>query len=483
MPIFAHDAARTEPQVKPMNESADTRQYLGPIRLAAGEKRSQVFVYLSVVMPAAWITSFFNLMQPLLINEQLGVPAGDQGMLAGLLGSTQQGAFLILISLAGAFADQYGRRTALIIALLGFALCAVLYPLASVVWMLFVVRFLQGASQTGFTAGGATKIMDYPDNDSRGKFVSLIFFCNSGSTAIVVALITSRMPSWFRNAGFPAAEATRYSFWIMAVIALAGAASAFFFLEKDSQRHRAAKGHGQPQTLSVTRKRGNLAETLSRLREVVAHARRNPRFAVVLLLGAVIRTDSVIMGTFLGLWIVNAAKLRGMDAIEATKTIGLLTGIMSVSSFIIPPLFGILADRMNRLKLLLISMGATALGFGAIGLIENVFGLAIIAVIIGIGIAEGAQTISAQSLFAEEAPAHLRGSAMGLFVFLGTSSVVLINLLGGYLFDAVGFTAPFVMEGLLNLVFLILALLMIKGQRGKLAAEQDAAARTPNDGA
>ena len=465
-----------------MNESADTREYLGPIRLAAGEKRSQVLLFLTVVLPAGWATGFFTLMQPLIINEQLGVPAGNQGMLAGLLGSAQQAAFLIFISLAGAFADHCGRRTALIIALLGFALCAVVYPLAGVVWMLFVVRFLQGAFQTGWTVGGATKIMDYPDNDSRGKFVGLMLICQSGSAAIVVSLITSRMPSWFRNAGFPAAEATRYSFWIMAVVALAGAASAFFFLEKDSHRHLAVKGHGKPESRPVTRKRGNLAETLSRIGAVLAHARKNPRFAVVLLLGAVIRTDSVIMGTFLGLWIVNAAKLRGMDAIEATKTIGLLTGIMSVAAFVTPPLFGILADRMNRLKLLLISMGATALGFGAIGLIENVFGLAIIAVIIGIGIAEGAQTISAQSLFAEEAPAHLRGSAMGLFVFLGTSSVVLINLLGGYLFDAVGFTAPFVMEGALNLVFLILALLMIRGQRGRHAAAVAAAALTPNEG-
>ncbi len=465
-----------------MNESKDAQQFLGPIKLAPGVRRSQIFFFLSVVLPAGWSTGFFSLMQPLLINQQLAVPAGQQGMLAGLLGTTQQAAFLIFISLAGGFADLYGRRFALIFSLLGFALCAVFYPLVGLVWMLFVVRFLQGAFQTGWTAGGATKIMDYPDNNSRGKFVSLMLICQTGSAAIVVSLITSRMPSWFRDAGYSSADATRYSFWIIALVALAGAASAFFFLEKDSHRHLAAKQLGKSEPLPVpTSRRNSLVSAFSRIGEVLSIARTHPRFAVIMLLGAVIRTDSVIMGTFLGLWIVNAAKLRGIDAIEATKTIGLLSAIVSVAAFVTPPLFGILADRVDRLKMLMTSLAMTAIGFCAIGLIDNVFGQALIAVIVFIGIAEGAQTISAQSLFAEEAPAHLRGSAMGLFVFLGTSSVLLISLLGGYLFDRAGFTAPFVMEGLLHFAFLALALVMIRGQRGKPAADATSTARAPTE--
>lgn len=466
-----------------MNESADTREFLGPIKLAAGVRRSQVFFFLAVVLPAGWTSGFFSLMQPLIINQQLGVPAGEQGMLAGLLGSTQQAAFLIFISLAGGLADHFGRRSALIFALLGFAICAVVYPLVGVVWLLFVVRFMQGTFQTGWTAGGATKIMDYPDNGSRGKFVSLMLICQAGSAAIVVSLITSRMPSWFRNAGFSSEDATRYSFWIMALVALAGAASAFFFLDKDSHRHLAAKQLGKSEPLPETSKRNSLVESLSRMREVLAHARTHPRFAVILLIGGVIRTDSVIMSTFLGLWIVNAAKLRGMDAIEATKTIGLLGAIMSTAGFIGPPLFGILADKMNRLKLLIITLGMTTVGFCAIGLIENVFGRAIIVVIVGISLAESAQMVAAQSLFAQEAPAHLRGSATGLFAFLGTTSVLLISLLGGYLFDKAGFTAPFVMEGVLNFVFLLLVLVIIQGQRSRHAANVAAAARASDKSA
>lgn len=462
-----------------MSETAVTQKSFGPIKLAPGVKQSQIFIFLSVVLPAGWTSGFFGLMQPLIINQQLGVPAGHQGMLAGMLGSTQQAAFLIFISLAGGFADHFGRRTALIFSLLGFAMCAVFYPFVGMVWMLFVVRFLQGAFQTGWTAGGATKIMDYPDNGSRGKFISLMLICQSGSAAIVVSLITSRMPSWFRDAGFSNADATRYSFWIIALVALAGAASAFLFLEKDSHRHLAAKALGKSDPLPAETKGNGLVETIRRMGEVLAHARKNPRFGVIMLIGAVIRTDGVIMSTFLGLWIVNAAKLQGMDAIEATKTIGLLGAIMSAAAFITPPLFGVLADKMNRLNLLIISLGMTAVGFCAVGLIDNVFGQAMILVIVFIGLAEGAQTVSAQSLFAEEAPAHLRGSAMGLFAFLGTSSVLLINLLGGYLFDKAGFTAPFVMEGLLNLVFLVMALVMVRGQRRKDAASVAAAVRAP----
>jgi MFS family permease len=79
-----------------------------------------------------------------------------------------------------------------------------------------------------------------------------------------------------------------------------------------------------------------------------------------------------------------------------------------------------------------------------------------------IGVAESAEGVTVQSLIAQEAPEQLRGSSMGVFTFLGTISLLAVNLLGGYLFDKMGFSSPMLMEGALHLVMLITAFVILR---------------------
>jgi MFS family permease len=127
--------------------------------------------------------------------------------------------------------------------------------------------------------------------------------------------------------------------------------------------------------------------------------------------------------------------------------------------------FGPVADRVNRVWLVLISLAMTAGGFAAFGLISDVSGWGMIAVVVFIGIAEGAQSISSQSLIAQEAPAHLRGSSMGVFAFLGTASLMIVNVIGGRLFDTAGFAAPMIMESALHFAVLVAALVLLRARR------------------
>lgn len=445
--------------------TAPVQKSIGPIKLSPGVEPSQVFIFLYIVMTLSWSYAFMNLMQPILINDQLGIPSKEQGWLAGMLGTAEQAVFLVFISLAGGFADRFGRRTAIIVSHLGAAVCMIFYPFAGIVASLFIMRSLTGLFKTGWTAGGATKMIDYPDNVSRGKFICFMLIAQAAANAVVMAFVLSKMPGWFESAGATQSEAIRYSFWSMSSVGIVGALVAFFFLNKDSAADRArlrrAVDPDAPPTPSF----------FKAFAEVFRHAAKSPRFAVALMIGAVIRTDSIIVATFLGLWIINEAQTVGISSIQATATIGLMASIQSVAGFFGPIFFGWLADRMNRLTLLIISLALTSIGFGAIALVDDVFGSFIIAVILVIGIAEAAQTISAQTLFAEEVPEHIRGSAMGIFAFLGTGSVLIISLVAGYLFDAVGFQAPFVLEAALNLVaFVLAAIFMLRSNKKKTGA-------------
>ena len=446
-----------------MTGAAASQKRLGPILLSQGVTPAQVAIFLTVILCANFSSGFMNLVQPLLITELLHVPAGQQGVLMGALTTTQHFAVLLVISVAGVLSDRIGRRWILILALTGFLVSMWVYPLVAAVWMLFAVRFLFGVSTTGLTAGGATKIMDYPDNRSRGKFISLMMVVQAAAAAIFMTLVSRRVVAWLRDLGLSDAEAIRYGFWAMSLITILGVVIAAAFLAKDAPPGR---------TDTATRTPGlSLRESIASIGAVFAEARKNPRLAVVLLIGGVIRTDSVILQAFLGLWIVQAGRQQGVDPIEATKTIGLLLAIGQISGFVTPPLFGWLADRVDRLILLNASLAMTAVAFCSFGLVHDVFGYGMIICAVMVGLAEGAQSISANALLGEECPPRMRGRAIGVFTFLGTLSVLAISLVAGALFDKVGHAAPFVMEGALNLlVCIVVVLFLVRANRRRTAS-------------
>jgi MFS family permease len=428
---------------------------IGPIVLAPGVMPIQIAFYIVATMAATFSTAFATLMQPVLLNQQLHVPAGQQGVLTGMLATAQQAAVLLVIGFAGVLADRLGRRVLLMMALIGFTACLWTYPFVSSIAALFVIRFAWGVASTGHTAGGATKLIDYPEERSRGKFISLIAIVYAGAIAVFNGPFASRLPSWLRSAGLTSADATRWSFWLISLFALTGLLVAFVWLAKDRPARPAA----------LLQKKPKRAGLLKPWKEIVSHARQNPRFAVVLLIASVIRTDAAVLMSFLGLWVVQAARQRGIDPIEATKTVGMLLSLGSITQLICSPVFGWLSDRMDRLTILITSLAVVGLAFCSFGLIADVFSPWMIVCVIVVSIAESAQALSANALLGEAAPVHLRGSALGLFTWIGVVSVLLVNMGAGVIFDRVGQAAPFVMEGALCLIVFLVALRLVLRQK------------------
>jgi MFS family permease len=404
-------------------------------------------------------------MQPVILNQQLHVPIHQQGVLTGMLATSQQAAVLLIIGVAGVMADRLGRRVILMIALVGFILCLWAYPFVTSVAGLFVIRFAWGASSTGHTAGGATKLMDYPEEGSRGKFIALITIVYAAFIAVYNGLFASHLASWLRSAGLSSDNATRGAFWIISLIAVTGLAVAYFLLAKDRPAQPAASPAGAKPG------RGDL---LKPWKDIVAHARRSPRFAAVLLIATVIRTDQAVLAAFLGLWVVQAARQHGIDPIEATKTVGLLLSIGNVTMLVCAPIFGWLSDRMDRLTILITALGVIGVAFCSFGLVHDVFSPWMILSVIVVSMAESAQQLCANALLGEATPPHLRGSALGVFTWVGVVSVLVVNIAAGLVFDRIGQAAPFVMEGVLCLIIFLAAMQLVRRQ--KSAARASAAA-------
>lgn len=422
------------------------------IKLAPAVSWREIGVFLVVVVIANCLSHFQQLMLPYIMNAQLEIPAAEQGKLSGALATAQQLAVLLFVGFAGGLADRIGRRRILLIAFTGFALCMFAFPLAASVLALFVIRFVFGIFQTGHTTGGATRMVaDYPAEASRGKFISLMLVVQAMAVALFVGIIGARVPGWLASSGYDAKESGQIAYVLAGVIMLAAVLFGKLFLSRDRSidRTEAAKPEDGKQG------------TLRNFAEVWRYAKVNPRFGFVMLIGMVIRTDSSIVGAFLALWVVNAAKAQGVDAASATATAGLLLSILSVASFVTPPLFGLLADRVNRIVLLLIGVALTGSAFTSALLVEDVMGWGIFVTVSLIGLAEGAQTIAAQSVFGQEVPPHMRGSAMGIFAAMGTASVLLVTIVGGFMFDTVSYAAPFALTGGLHFICLFFALVLV----------------------
>lgn len=429
---------------------------IGPILLNPGYGPKQVVSFLFVTCVCVSMMEFANVMTPLILGQQLHLAPNKQGLLAGSLGAVQQVGTMLFIMVAGALSDTVGRRITLIWILMGLFCCILAYPfVASVLW-LFVLRFLWGVAFAGYASAPAIAI-DIPQERSRGKFNAIVLL-TPWLAASGFVLVASRWPAWFKSMGWDPHAALVGSFALAALLPLVGTVTTLAFLNI------------KPKSPAAKARLGLLVharQIFANIGQVLAYARLNRTYGVSLFIGTVARTDTLIIGSFLGLWVVNAGRVGGIDAVTATKTAGLIAAIRFVTKVVCAPLFGILNDKVRRTTLMLVSLGMMTGAFWFFGLITNALGAMMMVGAFLLGIAESAEAIASQTLLAQEAPAHLRGSSMGVYSFLGTGSLMAISLTGGYLFDKVGFSSPLIMEGVLHFIVLMIALWLLRRDGAK----------------
>jgi MFS family permease len=73
---------------------------------------------------------------------------------------------------------------------------------------------------------------------------------------------------------------------------------------------------------------------------------------------------------------------------------------------------------------------------------------------VALGFAEGASTTIGQTLLGNNAPPALRGSSISVFALVGQLGAIGITFIGGIAYDTIGYSAPFLVVGALNLLVL-----------------------------
>ena len=417
---------------------------LGPFWLSPGVARSNAATLLFGALCTLSLVTFVTAAQPYLF-EILGIPQAEQGSLAGLLMSLQEGTQVLIAGLIGALSDRTGRRVVYVGGLVFAALSFVIYPLAGSEFELILYRIVYAVGMTAATVMMSTCFAEYTQDASRGRWMGLVGVFN-GLGVVLMATVLAKMPLWLADRGYDSVMAIRYTFWIFAGFTLLLAMAL----------HAGLQGHlnvaGRPR--------------LTLLRQAVsgaAAARDNPRIGLAYLLAFASRGDLVIITTFIFLWVFQAGVDLGMTPGAATAKAGMIFGIAQGVALLWSPVMGIILDRVPRLTGVCIAFGIAGIGYSALGQVNDPFGPWMLPAAILAGLGEASAVVAAGVLIGQEAPAATRGTIIGVFGLCGSLGIVCLTYAGGIVFDSVGRSAPFVMMGIVNFAVLAAALWVRRG--------------------
>jgi MFS family permease len=411
--------------------------------------------YLWAAFVSIGVFGYYGALLPYILNVNLHIPPAHRGIVSGDLQFWQEFVSLVVIAIAGAASDRVGRRVIYVLGFLVMALAYATCPFAHDYRELLAYRVIFAAAVAMLGAMLQVVLADYPIDADRGKLAGIAIFLNTLGALLFFTLLT-RLPVSFRSAGLSELWAGRASYLSIAGVCIV---SAIVMLGLRSGR----PDKTTPKLPLWTLIRKGLA------------AAREPRIALAYGAAFNSRADLVIMAVFLALWAQNSALADGYSPAEAAQKQGLLFGIVQGSALLWAPVFGWLADRLDRVTTIIIAIVLSIIGYGWIGLVEHPLSTEAIPAAVMMGIGQISGILATQVLAGQEAPGPIRGAVVGTLVFFGAAGILVISKVGGYAFDHWSPGAPFVIMAFANVALLLSAVYVrARGSRGTKIASQSA---------
>jgi MFS family permease len=420
----------------PAYPEARIRPFWIPIWLAPGVRPHHGWSFLGASFFSIGLMTFIAVSQPYVLSEYLKIPTSAQGTISGDLVFWTELITLALFIPAGILVDRVGRRSVYAVGLLLLGLTYALYPMATSVGDLYLDRVFYAMGVVTVAGALSTVLADYPQERSRGKLVAIVGFLGGLGIAMINPSFGA-LPAALTRAGWSGEQAG-----LVAHLAIAGLAAAVALL------------------VALGLKGGTPVHKDDRpgVRELFVSGfaqARNPRILLAYGAAFIARGDQSVNATFLVLWGSTASIAAGMGNAEALKQGTLFFVTAQVAALLWAPIMGPMIDRLDRVTVLAICMGLSAIGNLALLLLVDPLGSDAIWFFVMLGIGQISVYLGAQSLIGQEAPTRERGSVIGAFNVSGAIGILVITVLGGRLFDHVDPRAPFVVVGVINLLLLL----------------------------
>ena len=419
----------------------DNRKSIIGLSVAEAVTATNLFAFYAACLAAIMLATFLPQSQAFLLTEYLRIPESEQGVISGDLNFWGEIVIIATVGLYGALSDRVGRRLVMAGGFLVVGIAFWFYPRATTVGELLTYRLVYSAGIAAVTCMMVTVVADYVRNVSRGKASGYMGIMN-GVGAMIAAFVLIKLPARFIDGGMTPLDAGIATFNIVAGIALLTALLLWFGLRKRPPEH--------------VEERPGLARMIA---DGLAAA-RDPGIALAYGASFVARGNLAVVGTFLALWLTTHGTAElGMTAADALARAGMIIGISYTAALVGAPLFGILTDRVKRTTALGITLLVAFIGYGGTYFVTDPFGGLMIALMVLVGLSEVGCIITSGVLIAQQAPARIRGSVIGIFNLAGAVGILVASKVGGYLFDHWKAAGPFVFFGLIALAVLIWAVL------------------------
>ncbi|MCB1624317.1 MAG: MFS transporter [Pseudomonadales bacterium] len=400
---------------------------LGPIQLTPGYSRLNGVTFIYAAFVTIGLLAFISFIQAYLLNVNLKMPPELQGRTVAILGIANEIVALVLVAPFGALADKIGRR---LVYTFGFAWLAIgflLYPEARTLPQLLACALFFSVGVAAVGTMLATVLADTPLENSRGKLVGITGLFQ-GLGVMIAVLGLGKVPELLAAGGMDDQRAGQITLWIAAGIAALSALAVFIGLKKGSPR----RDGGAATSLAFI------------LREGLTAARSNPRIWFAYMLQFVSFGDRIVIGTFLSLRLQQTALEHGMSMAAATGAASRVFGMVSGAALIGALIFGVLLDRLDRLKTGVFAMALGATAYFAGGFIDDPTAMKIVApVCLLLGFGQVSAIIASQTMLGQEAPISCRGAVFGLAGICASAGILFTNGAGGWLYDQVSKGGPF----------------------------------------
>lgn len=378
-------------------------------------------------------TSFFFLSLPFFIMGLLlpvyGKELGASAIEIGVIFSAFSVMTILMRPVVGWALDRFGRRPFYISGMFGYALTMVAFAFSDQIWGMVVARLLQGMASAFAWLSASAIIADITGPETRARSFGRLAQASSRGS-IIGALVAFTL----FNSGL-SLNGWRLSFLTFA----AGALVAFLIALRGLQETVPKKTRARPTPIVWSR-----AWTLLML--------------VTLVTGGSWAMTSPILILFL-----QDRLNAGVDVIAwAFLPSGIIWAVL-------PARLGQMADRFGRKSLMVLGLAVSAIAMFILPTLTNFIGLAILWSVLALSFAAGDP--AEQALVADLTGGEQRGRAYGLYVMASDIGAALGPLGGGWLYDTVDPSAPFIANGIILALCGLILLLFLQIPKSEPAKE------------
>src|SRR3989338_910245 len=197
-------------------------------------------------------------------------------------------------------------------------------------------------------------------------------------------------------------------------------------------------------------------------KEVFRMLKESPCLKITFATAFASRADVVIFGMFTMVWAIKVAKEFGRTPMQAMGEAGIIVAMASVIGLLCYPIWGYLVENWGKLKILALGLFLAGSGLTLMVFITNPFSIWMKVCVFIFALGVNGVGVGSSTLTSNIAPRNIIGSVLGGYHTSAAIGIMFFLQAGGFLFDLVAHSMPFVLTGIADLLVVVFILMTWK---------------------